>query len=153
MIRMLMSISGLVPVPSDALVTPVTFHVQWRRLRGILSEFDQLEDGNRELQGEWVVGKKTWQRLQSEWQASKRAGSGSHRSTRSLKRKERVILFLHGGMYSNKCHAIITSQSIRLGAYYISSPATHRLITIPLSKSLDARLFGMPSERRITRKY
>lgn len=113
-----MSISGLVPVPSDALVTPVTFHVQRRRLRGILSEFDQLEDGNRELQGEWVVGKKTWQRLQSEWQASKRAGSGSHRSTRSLKRKERVILFLHGGMYSTvSCDHNFTKHSFRCLLY------------------------------------
>lgn len=92
-----MSISGLVPVPSDALVTPVTLQVQRRGLRGILADFDQLEDGTRELSGEWVVGKRTWQRLQAEWQASRRNGNGSHRSGRSVKRKERVILYLHGG--------------------------------------------------------
>ena len=67
-----MGIGGLVPVPSDALVTPVTFRVQKRALRGILAEFDALEDGSRELSGEWVVGKRTWQRLQREWQHSKR---------------------------------------------------------------------------------
>lgn len=100
-----MSISGLVPVPSDALVTPVTFHVRKRALRGILAEFDGAEDGSRELSGEWVVGKRTWQRLQSEWKAAKKAASRSgasspgESSTSSSKRKERVILYLHGGMH------------------------------------------------------
>lgn len=32
-----------------------------------------------------------------------------------------------------------------LGAYYLFSPATHRSITIPLSKFTDARIFGMLS--------
>lgn len=128
MVRMLMSISGLVPVPSDALVTSVTFHVSRRSLRGILAEFDAAEDGSRELSGEWVVGKKTWQRLQAEWKAAKKDASRSGSSSPGeshTKRKERVVLYLHGG------------------AYYSSSPATHRLITIPLSKSLDARVFAL----------
>jgi acetyl esterase/lipase len=105
MIRMLMGVSGLVPVPSDALVTPVTFQVRKRALRGILADFDALEDETRELSGEWVVGKRTWQRLQSEWKASKKAaeslGSGSkaYGSSKHPKRKERVILYLHGGGY------------------------------------------------------
>ncbi|KAJ8488129.1 hypothetical protein ONZ51_g3753 [Trametes cubensis] len=119
-IRMLMSIGGLVPVPSDALVTPVTFSVPKRRLRGILESLDATEDGRRELFGEWVVGKKTWQRLQAEWKA-RREGKLSGKP----KRKERVILYLHGG------------------AYYMFSAATHRLITIPLAKYLDARLFAV----------
>jgi acetyl esterase/lipase len=124
-IRAFTSLSGLVPVPSDALVTSVTFQVPRRNLRGILTEFDQAENGTRELSGEWVVGRRTWERLQSEWQAARRARLGSAKPHRPLKRKERVILYLHGG------------------AYYLSSPATHRLITIPLSKALDARLFGI----------
>ncbi|KAI0361031.1 hypothetical protein OH77DRAFT_387227 [Trametes cingulata] len=119
-IRMLMSIGGLVPVPSDALVTPVTFSVRKRQLRGILENFDAAEDGTRELSGEWVVGKKTWQRLQAEWKARKEG-----RTTGKPKRKERVVLYLHGG------------------AYYMFSAATHRLITIPLAKYLDARLFAV----------
>ncbi|KAI0778726.1 Alpha/Beta hydrolase protein [Trametes elegans] len=119
-IRMLMSIGGLVPVPSDALVTPVTFSVRRRRLRGILENFDAVEDGTRELCGEWVVGKKTWHRLQAEWRARKEG-----KITGKPKRKERVILYLHGG------------------AYYMFSAATHRLITIPLAKYLDARLFAV----------
>ncbi|KAI0692948.1 Alpha/Beta hydrolase protein [Cytidiella melzeri] len=125
MIRMFMSLSGLVPVPSDALVTPVTFTVPRRQLRGILAGFDKAEDGTRELSGEWVVGRRTWERLQTEWQASRRARLGLEKPLRPQKRKERVVLFLHGG------------------AYYLSSPATHRMITIPLSKALDARLFAL----------
>ncbi len=88
---MLMSIGGLVPVPSDALVTPVTFSVRKRQLRGILAEFDAVEDDKRELSGEWVVGKRTWKRLQSEWRARKEGKPGKG------KKKERVVLYLHGG--------------------------------------------------------
>ncbi|KAI0652405.1 Alpha/Beta hydrolase protein [Trametes meyenii] len=119
-IRMLMNIGGLVPVPSDALVTPVTFSVRKRQLRGILKNFDAVEDCTRELCGEWVVGKKTWHRLQSEWKARKEG-----RVNGKPKRKERVVFYLHGG------------------AYYMFSAATHRLITIPLAKYLDARLFAV----------
>ncbi|KAI0756250.1 Alpha/Beta hydrolase protein [Daedaleopsis nitida] len=123
-IRMLMSIGGLVPVPSDALVTPVTFSVRKRQLRGILAEFDAAEDGKRELSGEWVVGKRTWRRLQAEWRARKE-GKPPGTVPGKGKRKERVVLYLHGG------------------AYYLFSSATHRLITIPLAKYLDARIFAL----------
>ena len=105
-IRMLMGIGGLAPVPSDALVTPVTFRVQKRALRGILADFDACEDGSRELSGEWVVGRRTWQRLQREWQHCRRMkaklGSDTTAAEAAVtvhhpKRKERVILYLHGG--------------------------------------------------------
>ena len=100
---MLMSIGGLVPLPSDALVTPVTFRVRKRRLRGILADMDSKEDGSRELSGEWVVGRRTWLRLQSEWKASnqKASSKGKHKT------KERVILYIHGGMVDPRicvCH-------------------------------------------------
>lgn len=94
-IRLLMSIGGLVPLPSDALVTPVTFRVRRRQLKGILADFDAAETGRRELSGEWVVGKKTWQRLQSEWKASQSSFADEKPPTR--KKSERVILYLHGG--------------------------------------------------------
>ncbi|THV01413.1 alpha/beta-hydrolase [Dendrothele bispora CBS 962.96] len=116
-IRLLISLVGLVPLPSDALVTPVKFSVRRRNLRGILAEFDKLETGTRELSGEWVVGRKTWQRLQHEWKNS----DGSHCS----KKKERVVLYIHGG------------------AYYVSSAAAQRMISIPLSKYMDARVFAL----------
>jgi acetyl esterase/lipase len=93
---MLMSIGGLVPLPSDALVTPVTFRVRKRKLRGILSEFDALEGGSRELSGEWVVGKKLWQRLQTEWKAAEKADTEVNNRPKS---KERVVLYLHGGVF------------------------------------------------------
>jgi acetyl esterase/lipase len=100
-----MSIGGLIPTPSDALVTPVTFRVRRRKLRGILAEFDSLEDGSRELYGEWVVGKKLWKRLQAEWKASHRSpttpgiGESMGHTAKQAKRKDRVILYLHGGKY------------------------------------------------------
>ena len=89
-----MSLGGLVPLPSDALVTPVTFRVKKRNLRGLLAEFDAKEDGGRELSGEWVVGRRTWQRLQAEWKAAR---SSSYSKNGSPGRKERVILYIHGG--------------------------------------------------------
>lgn len=105
--------STLLPTPKDGLITPVTFKVKKRNLRGFLKESDEMEDGNRELTGEWVVGKNTWRRLQSEWRNGKRKG------------KERVILYIHGG------------------AYFIMSAATHRPLTIALSKYTECRVFGI----------
>lgn len=92
-IRMFLRIGGLVPLSPDALVTPVTFRVRKRGLRGILAQFDELEDGTRELSGEWVVTKRLWQRLQSEWKRSTVDASTPHRKHHN----ERIILYLHGG--------------------------------------------------------
>lgn len=92
--RSLMNLSGLVPIPSDALVTPVTFKVRRRRLRGILQEWDGLEDGKRELTGEWVVGRRLWRKLQSEWQRNK---AGKEKPPDLHKSSERIILYVHGG--------------------------------------------------------
>lgn len=103
-----MNLSGLVPVPSDALVTPVSFKVKSRKLRGLLTDLDAKEDGSRELSGEWVVGRKTWQRMQKEWKASKSGPQTSNNSEdilKSQKRKELVVLYIHGG-WSNS-HLII----------------------------------------------
>lgn len=99
-----MSIGGLVPLPSDALVTPVTFRVRRRNLKGILSSFDAAETGRRELSGEWVVGKKTWQRLQAEWKASQTVPKSdvfdsSQLPPKNTKKTERVVLYIHGGKY------------------------------------------------------
>lgn len=79
------------------MVTPVTFPVRKRRLRGILSELDSLEDGTRELSGEWVVGRKLWRQLQAEWKASRGSNDGKVSSPDGPKRKDRVILYIHGG--------------------------------------------------------
>ncbi|KAE8230826.1 hypothetical protein CF326_g4167 [Tilletia indica] len=62
-------LGSLLPVPKDGLITPVTFRVKKRNLRGFLKDADEGEDGKRELTGEWVVTKSTWKRLQSEWRS------------------------------------------------------------------------------------
>ncbi|THH13492.1 hypothetical protein EW146_g6728 [Bondarzewia mesenterica] len=123
--RMFIALSTLVPLPPDALVTPVTFRVQKRALRGILAQYDSQEDGSRELSGEWVVSKNLWQRLQAEWKATHSMPTAGTGGSQRKQHKDRVILYLHGG------------------AYYLFSPATHRGITIPLSKFTDARVFAI----------
>ncbi|KIY66624.1 alpha/beta-hydrolase [Cylindrobasidium torrendii FP15055 ss-10] len=117
-IRLFMGMSGIGAPNADALVTPVTFPVRRRRLRGILADFDRNEDGTRELSGEWIVGKKTWQRLQSEWKACQSGQSVP-------KQTERVILYIHGG------------------AYYVGSAAEKRVISVPLAQYTDARVFAL----------
>ena len=99
------------PIPEDGLITPVTFRVKRRNLRGFLTEYDEQETGKRELTGEWIVGKQTWRRLQSEWQSGNRS------------RSERVILYVHGG------------------AYFIMSATTHRPLTVAISKYCECRVF------------
>ncbi|PWN34652.1 Pkinase-domain-containing protein [Meira miltonrushii] len=106
-------LSSFLPVPKDGLITPVTYRVKKRNLRGLLKEADAAEDGTRELTGEWVVGKQTWRRLQSEWRNGKSTN------------KERVILYIHGG------------------AYFVMSAVTHRPLTIALSKYTECRLFAV----------
>ncbi|KAJ7631198.1 Alpha/Beta hydrolase protein [Roridomyces roridus] len=120
-IRMLMGLGGLMPLPSDALVTPLTWRVKRRKLRGILADLDAAETGYRELSGEWVVGRRTWQRLQAEWKLAQQGCP----TPGPQRKKERVVLYIHGG------------------AYYLSSAAGQRLISIPLSKYTDARVFAL----------
>lgn len=91
----MIGLGGLVPLPSDALVTPVTFRVRRRQLRGILAGYDAQETGRRELSGEWVVGKKLWQRLQAEWKVARTGPVGVMSRQGS---KEHVILYVHGGL-------------------------------------------------------
>lgn len=116
--RLLIGLGGLVPLPSDAMVTPVTFRVRRRQLRGILAEFDERESGRRELQGEWVVGKKLWKRLQAEWKALHRArdegalGVMDEKEGRS-KGKGRVVLFLHGGEFGSGFRRIRSAAKMR----------------------------------------
>ena len=135
--RSLMSLSGLVPIPSDALVTPVTFKVRKRKLRGILREWDALEDGKRELTGEWVVGRRLWRKLQSEWQRNK---AGKEKPPEHHKNTERIILYVHGGPYRTSCTFSYPLTSC-LGAYFMFDAITHRLISIPFSKNVNARVF------------
>lgn len=102
---MAMGLAGLVPLPADALVTPVTFRVRKRNLPGILAALDAKETGTRELSGEWVVGKKLWQTLQSDYRSSNRPAQKNDSLEDALnggpspsrKSHSRVILYVHGG--------------------------------------------------------
>lgn len=124
-IRMVLNILGMAPIPSDAIVTPVSFHVKRQGLRGMLAEYDALEDGSRTIHGEWVVGRRTWQRLQAEWHATRSSEKSGTSLPAKEGKKETVILYIHGG------------------AYYLSSAAGQRLISIPLSKYTDCRVFAV----------
>jgi len=135
-----MGIGGLVPLPSDAIITPVTFHVKRRKLRGFLQACDEAETGKRELAGEWVVGKRTWQRLQTEW---KQTHAGSSTGQKPKARTERVILYIHGGSSNTFMLGVHLTYLSISGAYYISSAASQRLISIPLAKYTDARVFAL----------
>jgi alpha/beta hydrolase fold len=130
MLRRLLAVgTALTPVvPGDALVTPVTFRAKQRGLRGFLAEVDAREDGGRIIGGEWVVCRALWLRLQDQWRRSKRNTGASADTAANPARpptQSRVILFLHGG------------------AYYMFSPATHRTVTIPLSKQTESRVFAV----------
>ncbi|KAF8215933.1 Alpha/Beta hydrolase protein [Mycena galopus ATCC 62051] len=98
-----------------------------RQLRGILADLDAQETGKRELSGEWVVGRRTWQRLQAEWQQRRAAAAAASPTEKPIpeKKRERVVLYIHGG------------------AFFLSSAASQRLISIPLSKYTDARVFAL----------
>ncbi|WVQ76602.1 hypothetical protein IAR50_006274 [Cryptococcus sp. DSM 104548] len=152
LIRRFISLHFLMPLPGDAVVTPITFIVPKRAeaqaARGFLRQLDLGEGGDRELSGEWVVGTEVWKRLKAEKRtrqrerrrsasprAGARAGAGTGTGTgpelaaTGLKHEagagERVIYYIHGG------------------AYYVGNAATHRLITIGVSKSCNARVFAI----------
>lgn len=149
LIRRFISLHFLVPLPGDAVVTPITFTVPPRKAeqvaRGFLRDLDVAETGSRQLSGEWVVGTEVWKRLRAEKRARQKKQRASPRYNLSpneesskqtkleiepetLKQKgkasERVIYYVHGG------------------AYYVGNAATHRLVTIGVSKSCNARVFG-----------
>ena len=126
-----------------------------------LRDLDLLETGKRELAGEWVVGTDVWKRLKADRrirqdnerrrrqgfskpselpdpprQQNGHAGADpagtdmdvDNESVGTTRRPgtdgERVIYYIHGG------------------AYYVGNAATHRLITIGVSKACNARVFG-----------
>lgn len=107
MVRMVMGLAGLVPLPADALVTPVTFRVRKRNLRGIIQVLDAQETGQRELSGEWIAGKKLWQALQSDHRSMNRQVDEESILVQSTsvdgcseRHCSRVVLYIHGGQSS-----------------------------------------------------
>ncbi|WVQ97523.1 hypothetical protein IAU59_004637 [Kwoniella sp. CBS 9459] len=175
LIRRFIDLQYLVPLPGDAIVTPVSFTVPLRKgdevSRGFMRELDLQETGERVLTGEWVVGTALWKRGNAALRAKTghkqhshapaagsnskgnesrgnpqthsrsgpgmRSGSGpgdtnkkadSSTVAASVRRRrpgERVIYYIHGG------------------AYYVGNAATHRLVTIGVSKATHARVFAI----------
>jgi acetyl esterase/lipase len=120
-----------------------------------------LESGTRELTGEWVVGTDVWRRLKSERRTrtdGKRVTSTSRLTTNNVSRLGRMALnglgAIRGGRDSpdletdnesaigKKGGAEKVIYYIHGGAYYVGNAATHRLITIGVSKACNARVFG-----------
>ena len=155
MLRKFLNLQQVLPTPGDGVVTPVVFAVKRRGLPGLLQAADEHEDGSRELTGEWVVSKRIWRRMQQEHYStpavtptgngsgnssasskpqpipnrkqSRRSGSGEthHHQFQPHSGKDKVVMYLHGG------------------AYYVMSAATHRFITISVSKYTDCRVFAV----------
>jgi hypothetical protein len=64
-----------------------------------------MEDEKRELSGEWIIGKRLWQSLQSDYKSTRKTGEGfsyfdqSKIDYDSRKGQSRVILYIHGGEF------------------------------------------------------
>lgn len=101
-------------MPKDGIVTPISFRVKRRQLRGFLADADSKEQGNREITGEWVTNKRLWRKMTREWSISKakEEASGKQGSEKSADEKMAngnpngkaddgnqgmVCLYLHGG--------------------------------------------------------
>lgn len=121
-LRSFLDLNSLLPTPKDGIVTPVSFRVKNRNLRGLLKEADSVEDGSREITGEWVINKRLFKVMQEEFKS--RNGRSSSSSKASTSGTERIVLYLHGG------------------AYYAFSAATHRVLTISVSRYTESRVFG-----------
>jgi len=115
-IRALIALTSYAPLPPSALVTPVSFRVRFRNLKGILQEFDEHERGGpfyedggkgkgRELTGEWIVDKTLWARWQREYKQQgkgrrareERGGQEETKEKGEMKGGDRIVLYLHGG--------------------------------------------------------
>ncbi|KAM0755002.1 hypothetical protein T439DRAFT_322062 [Meredithblackwellia eburnea MCA 4105] len=112
-LRSVLELGTLFPTPKDGIVTPISFRVKPRGLRGFLSDLDRKEDGRRQITGEWVINRRLWKKMQTEFALNKAVG------------KDRVILYLHGG------------------AYYTMSAETHRFLTISVSRYTESRVFAI----------
>lgn len=157
LVRRLISLNSLLPLPTDAVITPITFTVPRQRAekaaRGFLRDLDRQETGSRELTGEWVVGTEVWKRLKAERRARQRI---SHRPSTGLGSSSRHTI--EGGSESpvvdmDDSESVNTARKsspgerviyyVHGGAYYVGNAATHRMVTIGVSKACNCRVFGM----------
>ncbi|CAI2180519.1 6031_t:CDS:2 [Funneliformis geosporum] len=112
--------------PSDIIVTPVSFKVLNRGLKGMLGELEEKETGIREISCEWVVPKSLWRKINEEFRSSAANSKHIYIDDDGIKwSNEKVILYVHGG------------------AYYLMSAKTHREINYRLSKVTGRRVFAI----------
>ncbi|GAA5915425.1 alpha/beta hydrolase [Sporobolomyces salmoneus] len=131
-LRAVVELGSLLPMPKDGIVTPISFKVKKRQLRGFLAGADSKENGKREITGEWVTNKRLWRKMTREWSKSKEEKSTQEEKMASTTGKNEgggnegmVVLYLHGG------------------AYYMFSVETHRVLTIAVSRYCEARVFAI----------
>ena len=125
-----------------------------------------MESGNRELSGEWVVGTDVWKRLKAEKRNRRLKNqaptplrrssilpgiNGSSQSSETTPTSKSSTSFItNTGEVDTESESGRESRSpserviyyIHGGAYYVGNAATHRLITIGVSKACNARVFG-----------
>jgi acetyl esterase/lipase len=158
LVRRLVSLHVIIPLPADAVVTPITFTVPVRKgaavARGFLKDLDLAENGTRELSGEWVVGTDVWRRLKAERRARQEGARKARRQASSLPRLGRedsgsVGLTQDGARGSTGSVSERVIYYVHGGAYYVGNAATHRLITIGISKACNARVFGRSPDTEV----
>jgi hypothetical protein len=112
-------------VPSDIIVTPVSFKVLNKGLQGVLKDLEEKETGNREISCEWVVPKSLWRKINDDYRLSASCCTHYFIDDDGIKwSNEKVIMHIHGG------------------AYYLMSAKTHRELNYRLSKATGRRVFG-----------
>lgn len=126
------------------------------------------ESGTRELTGEWVVGTDVWRKLKSERRfrnEGKRATSSSRHNSNNVRVGRMALNGLgavrgtgrdspdldtdNESVLGKKGGAEKVIYYIHGGAYYVGNAATHRLVTIGVSKACNARVFGRSFPRRM----
>lgn len=121
-------------------------------------EWDMLESGTRELTGEWVVGTDVWKRLKTDRRAKRENRRNSRRQDSRPTEMALNGLGAVRGMLGGRDSPDIETDNesvlgkkggaekviyyIHGGAYYVGNAATHRLVTIGVSKACNARVFG-----------
>ncbi|KAJ8295819.1 Acetyl-hydrolase [Rhodotorula toruloides] len=124
-LRSVLELGSLLPTPKDGIVTPISFRVKRRNLRGILAPYDAQETGQREISGEWVTNKRLWRKMTREWTLDQKGTGDEARAKDGANKDGYVCLYLHGG------------------AYYMFSAETHRYLTISVSRYCEARVFAI----------
>ncbi|BGP23256.1 esterase / lipase [Rhodotorula toruloides] len=124
-LRSVLELGSLLPTPKDGIVTPISFRVKRRSLRGILAPYDAQETGQREISGEWVTNKRLWRKMTREWTLDQKGSADEARTKDGANKDGYVCLYLHGG------------------AYYMFSAETHRYLTISVSRYCEARVFAI----------